>query len=100
MTLLLTSVERIHQQILPILPNRIRDLLRIIIQAHGEQLQEIRIRKSRPLQVNIGDRECFVTSQAALTNDPHHAYIVVTEDMLACLNMVTKSSMYALEEEL
>jgi len=63
-------------------------------------LEEIRLRRERPLQVRWGDGEGWVTAGGMLTENPELAYLVTATDLGRTIEALTRSSLYALEEEL
>ncbi|MDN5345451.1 MAG: stage sporulation protein [Clostridia bacterium] len=63
-------------------------------------LEEIRLRRERPLQVRWGNGEGWVKAGGALTADPAAAYRVTESDLTHTIQALTRSSLYALEEEL
>ena len=63
-------------------------------------LEEIRLRRERPLQVRWGAGEGWVQAGGTLTAVPNLAYIVSENDLSQTIQALTRSSLYALEEEL
>lgn len=63
-------------------------------------IEEIRLRQDQPLMVNLSGGEGFVTSTGNLVKVPAEGYRVTSEDLLKTLQLLTNSSLYALEEEL
>jgi stage III sporulation protein AA len=92
--------KRLEQQLLPVLAPRVRELVRNVLPTVCERLQEIRLRQHRPLQLNMGHGEAFITQHGELTQDTAHAYILQPDDLASCLQLLTQSSLYAMEEEL
>ncbi|WP_174734169.1 stage III sporulation protein AA [Mesobacillus harenae] len=74
--------------ILSFLPNRISDILEQIPSIEKENMEEIRVRINRPLEVTIRGLPKFLS------------YIVTPEDAVQLLNKLSNFSMYTLEEEL
>ncbi|WP_227874235.1 stage III sporulation protein AA [Tumebacillus algifaecis] len=90
----------IREQIACVLPVRIRQaILGLPIDVLG-QIEEIRLRLGRPIQILYGGRDCFVTSQGKVTGEPDAGYPLTAEDLEQSLNLLSGSSLYALEEEL
>lgn len=90
----------INEQIIPVLPTRIRQA---ILQLPGDvlqQLEEIRLRVGRPLQIYYGGRDAFVNLLGKITQESETAHLIDEEDIHQTLNLMTQSSLYALEEEL
>jgi stage III sporulation protein AA len=65
-----------------------------------QDLQEIRVREQRPLEIGWGRQYSFVSQTGGLTNDPAEAYRPNREDCAALLEMLTQHSLYTFEEEL
>ncbi|XOK63766.1 stage III sporulation protein AA [Paenibacillus elgii] len=77
------------QQILATLPTRI-----------AAELQEIRIREERPLEVVWASGCGFVSDKGRLCDDPGQAYRPSRRDCAELLEQLTQHSMYTFEEEL
>ncbi|MGZ4111610.1 MAG: stage III sporulation protein AA [Tumebacillaceae bacterium] len=90
----------IQEQIAPVLPSRIRQALLQMPNDALAQLEEIRLRLGRPLQVYYAGRDAFLCLQGRLTNEPQSGHVIDEEDIHQTLNLMTHSSLYALEEEL
>lgn len=88
------------QTILAFLPERIRGLLERLPEALGAQLEEIRIRQMRPLELVIGGESKFVSASGALMDSPDTGYRPSREDGLKLLDLLTGHSLYTFEEEL
>ncbi|NOU97683.1 stage III sporulation protein AA [Paenibacillus sp. LMG 31456] len=65
-----------------------------------EELQEIRVRELRPLEIAWGRSYGFVSRQSGLCEDPSLAYLPTREDCATLLEMLTMHSLYTFEEEL
>jgi stage III sporulation protein AA len=74
--------------ILTFLPKKIVDHLEQIPLNQQEELEEIRIRINRPIELTLGGRTIFLP------------YIINEEDAYGLLNKISHHSIYALEEEL
>ncbi|HEU4962840.1 MAG TPA: stage III sporulation protein AA [Bacilli bacterium] len=95
------DVEPILQdQIAPLLPARIRQAILALPGDVRHSLEEIRIRLGRALQVYYGGRDGFVSLQGRVLPTVEGAHRIDGEDMEQTLNLLTNSSLYALEEEL
>src|SRR5699024_2531660 len=80
-------------EVLQILPDTIRSLIKNLPAATVDQVEEIRIRIDRPLEVTISDRPYYPSRRG-------ERYIVTSRDALQFLNKLSDFSLYALEEEL
>ncbi|GAV25672.1 stage III sporulation protein AA [Carboxydothermus islandicus] len=63
-------------------------------------LEEIRIRKNRPLSLIFGEEEVFINARGEYTFDQDNGVGLAEEEFLALFQLITASSYYALEEEL
>jgi stage III sporulation protein AA len=90
----------IEEQIAPVLPARIRSAITRLPGEILAQVEEIRLRYARPLQVCYGGQDAFVTLQGTLSPDPASGHRIDEEDVHQTLNLISHSSLYALEEEL
>lgn len=90
----------LENEILPYLPRTLSLLISSIPRTQLAALTEIRLRKGKPLIFHLGLREQFVDADGRLTKNPERAYIVSSEEIVDALNIMSQSSLYALEEEL
>lgn len=90
----------LREQIAPVLAERLRQAILGLPEEIRRQLEEVRIRLGRPLQVYYGGREAFVTLAGLPAHSAEDGHLVTEEDIAQTLNLMTNSSLYALEEEL
>lgn len=88
------------QDVLPFLGERLSGLLGALPEECLASLEEVRLRVNRPLFVHSGGNELPVARTGGLATQLEAAYCVTPEDCQAALNRLTRSSLYALEEEL
>lgn len=93
-------ITAICEQIACGLPARIRQAILNLPSEVLMQIEEIRLRLGRPLQILYGGRDQFVTLQGKVTREPEAGHMLTEEDMAQTLNLMSGSSLYALEEEL
>jgi stage III sporulation protein AA len=86
--------------ILPFLPANIRNMVAVLPDEVKEQVEEIRIRQGRPLVVGISSTGTFIKINGSLTSRVPEAYQVTPDDMDRLIQILSGSSIYALEEEL
>lgn len=86
--------------VLNYLPQHIRRLLNKLPDGLWRELEEIRLRIHRPLLINLACRELFVGVAGQAVDGPQDAYRVTPDDLVRTLQLVTGSSLYAVEEEL
>ncbi|MCL4516361.1 MAG: stage III sporulation protein AA [Firmicutes bacterium] len=90
-------------ELLPVLPAHLREILGRIPTEVLKNLEEIRLREERPLMLVYGGRDGFATPRSTiqeLPGEPDPAYIITREDTAKTLQLMSHSSLYALEEEL
>jgi len=83
-----------------ILPDRLSTILSRLDDTVATRLEELRIRESKPLEVNYDGRYAFVTPLGGLTMSPTESYQPSKEDCMKLLDIVTNHSLYSFEEEL
>lgn len=83
-----SAVESIRRDILPYLPDTIRRELTERSPSVLGELEEIRLRQGRPLVLVLHDRELITD------------HLVTADEMSRALQLMSQSSIYALEEEL
>ncbi|MFE5322909.1 stage III sporulation protein AA [Paenibacillus sp. NPDC056579] len=64
------------------------------------QIQEIRVREGRPLEIVWGQRYSFIAQASGLCDDPDDAYRPTRDDCSTLLEMLTQHSLYTFDEEL
>jgi len=88
------------EPILNALPPMIRELIASLPQQVLDDLEEIRVREKRPLEVMYRGVYRYVSVDGGLTEDVLSAYLPTREDCRILLDMLTNHSVYTLEEEL
>lgn len=88
----------LNQVINSLAPN-VRAIIRNIAPEIMDRISEIRIRAGRPLQLTLGDGMAWVSAAGQLVADFRRAYIVSVEDCITTLQLMSQSSVYALEQE-
>ncbi|GAB6990426.1 stage III sporulation protein AA [Paenibacillus pini] len=82
------------------LPETIKSLLLQISPDILIQMEEVRIREGRPLEINGPEGHRFVTLQGTLTLDAKTAYFPKRDDSRRMLDLISNHSLYTMEEEL
>lgn len=90
----------ISRDILPILPNKIRELITELPGHMLQQLEEIRLRQGRPLIIGVNRNDFMVTPLGQPTTVPEFSYLVSDQDMHRTVQLISGSSIYAFEEEI
>ncbi|NBI27559.1 stage III sporulation protein AA [Chengkuizengella marina] len=88
------------QSIIHMLPETIRNIIERIPSSIIQNIEEIRIRENRPLEIGYSGKYSFISSQGRMLNSSMEAYLPTHQDILRLLNIVTNHSMYTIEEEL
>lgn len=89
-----------YDDLLYSLPLNIRSIIIKLSDHLKEGLEEIRLRIDRPLTVYANNQERFLSADGNVVNSPNLAYIVTNEDCEKALQLISKSSIYAFENEL
>lgn len=84
------------------LPSKISDCLKQLPDLVINQLEEIRIRQERPLEIRYGGTTAFVSKSGLVSgaNSIVEAYIPTYEDGQNIIQRISNYSLYAVEEEL
>ncbi|HHW56698.1 MAG TPA: stage III sporulation protein AA [Clostridia bacterium] len=88
------------EELLYSLPPSVREAIARIPCEELEEVEEIRLRVNKPLSVYLKSEEKFVSKEGNLIFTPSSAYIVTFEDCEKALQLISKSSVYAFEEEI
>ncbi|GAB6138823.1 stage III sporulation protein AA [Halanaerobaculum tunisiense] len=90
----------LEQSILPNLASHLQAIIRQVAQRGLEDLVEIRLRANQPLLLETTRQELMVNKQGRIITTTSKAYEITKEDIQETLNLMTNSSLYALEDEL
>lgn len=96
----LTMVTLISQEILPVLPNKIRELITELPGDILEQLEEIRLRQGKPLLLSLTRDDVMVTEQGQPSTVAEFSYTVTDKDLMRAVQLISGSSVYAFEEDI
>lgn len=88
------------QSWMSVFPDHLRLLLAKLPGPLLSELEEIRVREGRPLEVNAGGRYQFITPDGGMTRVPTAAYKPDKQDTTRLLDLITNHSLYTMEEEL
>lgn len=95
-----TWSDSMIEEIIRILPNRLKESLKRLPPHITETIEEIRVRTERPVEIVSSQYEGFLTSLGALSSRLDEAIIVSRDESQHVLNVISNHSIYALEEEL
>ena len=90
----------LDNHIFPILAPKITTLIRGLSYDKLRDLTEIRLRTHQPLLLRLGTDDTMVSTAGYLTNDYQQAYICTSDDIARTFQLMSKNSIYALEQEL
>jgi stage III sporulation protein AA len=94
------ELEKLKAEIVPILPAHLRRILDNLMPWQVKQLEEIRLREGRPLMLRLGSAEMWLKAEGIPAETVGEAYHVTKEDLQRALQLLSQSSIYALEEEM
>jgi len=94
------KADCLKKQIFPFIPTSLQNYLNDLGKKTWNKIEEIRLRKFRPLLISVGNKDLFVDSRGALSEDKDHAVVVSERIIGQTIKLLTQSSIYALEEEL
>lgn len=94
------SSQILKRDIFPILPSSLRQILDKVPKSYIEQLEEIRLRKARPLMLECGIGNFMVTKDGKITNRFDDVYVVSEDDVSKTIQLISQGSLYAIENEL
>ncbi|KJS00708.1 MAG: stage III sporulation protein AA [Peptococcaceae bacterium BRH_c4a] len=87
-------------EVLSVLPLNLRKIIAGVRPEILCRVEEVRIRALRPLMLGLDSGDAMLTDGGALTDNLHKAYRVGEEEVGRCLQLISGSSIYALEEEI
>lgn len=87
-------------EVIKIIPASLRQLIGGLPAPVLSQLEEIRMRQNRPLILGLAGEDRFLDSRGGLGGGPGSAYLVTADDINRTLQLISNSSIYAVEEEL
>ncbi|MGF7185829.1 stage III sporulation protein AA [Desulfitispora alkaliphila] len=92
-------INRIENEVIPIFPSNIRRLFSSIPRQKLKFLEEIKLRKGRFLFLKYVHEDSIMSNDFTISDDWAKGYRVTAEDLSNCLQAISNSSIYALEEE-
>ncbi|RIV29142.1 stage III sporulation protein AA, partial [Alicyclobacillaceae bacterium I2511] len=87
-------------QALQVCPQDIRDRLVSLSARTLDQIEEVRLRLGQPVQLCGNALDLFLHRDTGVTTHPEEGFTVQKEHLQKMLQMITRSSLYAVEEEL
>lgn len=89
-----------NQEILQCFSLRIKSVLGRLPPHVQQQVEEIRIRIERPIEIIVNNNSYFLTETGELTKHVNHGMLATPDDGKKILNLISRHSVYAIEEEL
>ena len=89
-----------NKEILNILPITIRQVISKLNETMTKDMEELRIRERRPLEIIFNNQQVYISQQGKITRNENEAYYPTKEDTYKMLNLISNHSIYRLEEEL
>ncbi len=89
-----------YDEILRVLPIRIKQSIEQMSPQLQNLVEEIRIRTERPVEIVGSNAEGFLTNYGTLSQEPKDGFVITKQESHHLLNIVSNHSIYALEEEL
>lgn len=83
-----------------LLPGELRDKLNTLPDGTREELEEIRLRTNRPVELFVKQQSYFITSRGQLSKNPQQGWIFSRDLATKVLNVISDHSLYALEDQL
>jgi len=95
------EIENIlHSYIFPVLPSHLVGLIGAISASQLVDLMEIRLRVNKPLLLVLGSVDIMVSPAGTIVNDQNGAYLCTRDDINKVVQIISKNSLYAFEQEL
>jgi len=94
---ILTMLEKF---IFPVLPSHLVAIISAIPIDQLTYLTEIRLRVNRPLLLILGSVDIMLSSVGDIVHDVERAYVCTLDDINKIVQMISKNSLYAFEQEL
>lgn len=92
--------DRALSEILPVLPANIRLMVGSLPNSIQAKVEEVRLRQEKPVVLGLSAEDLFLSAEGKLTSRADEAYLVTPVDMERLIQLISSSSLYALEEEL
>ncbi|QSZ26517.1 stage III sporulation protein AA [Aceticella autotrophica] len=87
-------------ELLNSLPCNVRNIVKRLSKNVVQKMEEIRLRVNNPLMIHMDNEEKFVSSSGEIADMFEDSYIVTQEDCEKAIQLISKSSIYAFEEEI
>ncbi|MFZ5898575.1 MAG: stage III sporulation protein AA [Bacillota bacterium] len=92
--------ETAAEEIMAFFPDTVRRILSQIPEDTWQNLEEIRLRIGQPLSIRLCQGDVFVSESGDLLPSVTGSYRVTADDVYRATQLVTRSSLYSVEDEL
>jgi stage III sporulation protein AA len=90
----------LEKYIYPVLPGKLVTMIRAVPVAKLANLTEIRLRINRPLLLVLGNTDIIVSPMGRIITNSEDLYLCNQDDVHKTLQLISKNSLYAFEQEL
>lgn len=92
--------KSVEQDILPFLNFSLKTIIKNFSSDKLNSFQEIRLRAGKPLMAFYNNEDWFITETGKLTKDIKEAYIVLQQEIIKSLELMSENSVYAFQDEI
>ncbi|HEY5583951.1 MAG TPA: stage III sporulation protein AA [Ruminiclostridium sp.] len=96
----LQKIRSVEIDIFPFLIPSIKNILLKVDIEILDNLEEIRLRAKKPLMVFYKNADWFVTTSGKLSKDIKDAYVVMQQEILKTMELMSENSVYAYQDEI
>jgi len=89
-----------YYEILDFLDSELTDVLSKIPKDIIERVEEIRLRNGKPLMINLGNKDYFISKNAELVSEPSNCVYINYKHIVKTFQLISNYSIYSIEEEL
>lgn len=97
---ILQKIRSVEDDILPFLIPSIKNIMLKMDTEILDKLEEIRLRAKKPLMVFYKNADWFVTTGGQITKDIKDAYVVMQQEILKSMELMSENSVYAYQDEI
>lgn len=94
------SEDVLEKFIFPMLPYHVVDMMRAIPRTELRNLTEIRLRINKPVLLVLGVKDRLLWPYGLIGIDQNTAYLCTRDDVATILQLISKNSLYAYEQEM
>ncbi len=94
------SEQKTWSEVLSIFPLNIKEIISNVDWRILKDTEEIRLRALRPLMLGLSQADIMISAKGRPVMNDTEAYHITRDDLERCLQVISGSSIYALEEEI